>query len=119
MNSVFLVPYGTTGKTTTIYAQIWSTEDLQSVWSVATGTLEPFATTSLGNYTVSLAEIGQTGVYQFTIPIPLQQLGKTYAIVIRARAAAGAAPSQTDTLWGAGTITLQTGPTQQIQVRTA
>ena len=119
MNNVCTFALGTTGQQLRLYATIWSATQLSTVWSSAIGVMEPWTLANHANYAVGMTEIGQTGVYQFSFPPSLQNIGETYDVIVWRRATNGATPSQTDEKVGQGTHVFTAGKVEQIQVSTA
>lgn len=119
MNIIFTAPIGTSGLSAKIYALIWSTTDLNQVWSAATGVMESFSASHLANYVVSLVEVSTTGIYQFQFPASLRNIGESYDVIICERSANGALPTTADAKIACETHTFTAGKTTNIQITTA
>lgn len=119
MNNVVTIPIGTSGLQLRLYATVWSTSALSTVWSASTGVMEPYNVSNLANYAVAVAEIGQTGIYQFVMPSALQNVGESYDIVICQRPTSGASPVVNDSKVASATHTFTAGRVEQLQINTA
>lgn len=119
MNIVCTLLHGTSGLQLRLYATIWSTSTLNTLWSSATGVMEAWNVANVANYAVGVTEVGQTGIYQFSFPPALQNLGETYDVVFMQRSANGAAPSQTDVKVSGTSHTFLAGKVEQLQINTA
>lgn len=119
MNTVVTIPLGTSSLQLRLYATIWSTTAVATVWSASTGVMEAYNVSNLANYAVPVAEIGQTGIYQFSMPAALQNVGEAYDIVVCQRATNGAAPVVGDTKIASATHLFTAGKVEQLQINTA
>lgn len=104
MNGVFSIPIGESGKAPLLYAVILSTENAEFVYRTTAGEFELYNVANYASYPIGVTEIGQTGIYQFTLPDPLQISGRRYVILIFEKSLPASAPAITDVLVHAGAI---------------
>ena len=120
MNDVFSIPFGLTGKASVLYAFILSTENIAGVYRPTSSDFEAYNVLNRVSYAIPVIEVGETGVYQFEMPTPLQIRGKQYVVLVFQRPSPGATPSPTDALVQTGSIEikdLSPGTTTGVEIR--